>query len=274
MNIFTKFCKKTTFRLEMPLEPGTTVSLSQLHEKLNLSQSSLPSSLSGLPSRLNFIGMVISYTEIKLVQWQKEIIFVITEGSVETLKISMWLNHENPIGLRFAEKEPIEGRLVYFKNVHITAFDYTDPSELQFYGTMNPPSPFMHTILVPVISGGACQRYIVQKEPFQVNTMVSMIPRTLIGKRSVSVYPLLSEDYVAVNKIIGLMVTFAECIVQKITFNQERNSFQQFVNLQTRESVSPSLDDSKRQKIFRRCRYWLTSYYQYADWYQRCRKNI
>ena len=264
---------KTIFEIEMPLESGTTVSLSQLHEKLNLSQSSLPSSLAGLPSRLNFIGMVISYTEIRLVQWQKEVIFVITEGSIETLKISMWLNHENPLGLRFAEKEPLEGRLVYFKNVHITAFDYTDPTELQFYGTMNPPNPFMHTILVPVISGGACQKFIMQKEPFQVNTLVSLIPRSLQGKRSVCIYPLLTEDYVAVTKIIGLMVTFAECVVQKINFIQERNSFQQFINLQTHQTATMSLDNTKKQKIYRRCKQWLTSYYQYADWYQRCSKK-
>ena len=255
----------------MSLSSGSTVGLQQLHAKLNLSQSSLPSSLSGLPTRLNFIGMVISYAEIQMVPWQKEVIFIITEGSVETLKISMWLNHDNPIGLRFAEREPIEGRLVYFKNVQITSFDYTNPNELQFYGTMNPPTPFMHTILVPVISGGAYQRFIMQKEPFNVNTLISLIPHSVEGKRSVTTYPLLSEDYAAVTRVIGLLLTLAECIVQKITFNPERNSFQQFINLQNSadDSYSMGFGTPKRKKLFRRCKYWLTSCYQYRDWYHR-----
>ena len=254
----------------MQLEPGTTVSLEQLHKKLNLSQSSLPSSLTGLPARLNFLGMVISYAEIQMVPWQKEIIFLLSEGSIETLKISMWLNHENPTGLKFAEEESIEGRLVYFKNVHITAFDYTNPNELQFYGTMNPPTPFMHTILVPVISGGAYQRYIKQNEPFQVNTLVSMIPRPLKGKRSVSLYPLLKEDQDAVSRVIGLLLTLSECLVQKITFNPERNSFQQFINLQNScLSASSTQNSTKNLKLKRRCQYWLTSFHQYADWYRR-----
>ena len=253
----------------MHLDPGTTVGLGQLHKKLDLSQSSLPSSLTGLPTRLNFFGMVISYAEIQLVPWQKEIIFVITEGSVETLKISMWLNHENPTGLRFDDKEPIEGRMVYFKNVHITSFDYTNPNELQFYGTMNPPTPFMHTILVPVISGGAYQRYKVHAEPFRVNTLVSMIPKTIAGKRSVSVYPVLPEDKSATSRVIGMLLTLSECLVQKITFVPERNSFQQFINLQN------SCSSPKNQKIRRRCRHWLTSYYQNADLSQRlCKKKL
>ena len=109
----------------MRLKNGSTITLQKLHEKLHLSQSSLPSSLTGLPDRLNFIGMVIYYAEIQMVSWQKEVIFIITQGSVESLKISMWLNHDNPLGLRFAEREPILGRMVYFKNVRITSFDYS-----------------------------------------------------------------------------------------------------------------------------------------------------
>ena len=251
----------------MRLKNGTTVNLQKLHEKLHLSQSSLPSSLTGLPERLNFIGMVISYAEVQMVAWQKEVIFVISQGSIESLKISMWLNHENPIGLRFAENEPILGRMVYFKNVRITSFDFTCAKELQFYGEMNPPSPSMHTILVPVISGGLYMQYIKRKRPFKINDMVSLIPKQLFGKRSTSFYPLLPDDYEATNEILGLLVTFAECMVKNIHFNPAINPFQNFVNSQLALVNSTTQMDSQRVK--RRCQYWLASYYQHAEWFSK-----
>ena len=245
------------------LRPGTTICLQKLHEKLHLSQSSLPSSLTGLPDRLNFVGMVMYYAEIQLVSWQKEIIFVISQGSIESLKISMWLNHKNPLGLRFAEREPIIGRMVYFKNVKITSFDFTCADELQFYGEMNPPSPTFHTILVPVISGGSFVKYKAQHCPFKVNDLISLIPKQLIGKRSTLFYPLLPEDYEALDAVIGLLFTFAECIVKNITFRPVLNPFQAFVNSQLAQINSQTQSDGR--KIRRRCQHWLASYYQQSE---------
>ena len=175
-----------------PISCGSSVTLSQLHQKLNLSQSSLPSSLSGLPSRLNFIGVITSYAEISLVAWQKEVLFTIIDSSgVETLKISMWLNHENPIGLRFVHLEDIIGRVAFFKNVCIKSFDYTDPTNLQFYGEMNPPSVSMHTIILPVLSGEAYVRFIKVGTPFRVDSSFSLIPKILQKKHVAFQFPLL-----------------------------------------------------------------------------------
>lgn len=256
----------------MQLQPGTTVSLQSLHEKLHLSQSSLPSSLSGLPDRLNFIGMVIYYAEIQLVSWQKEVIFIITQGSIESLKISMWLNHENPVGLRFAEREPILGRLVYFKNVRISSFDFTCANELQFYGEMNPPTPFMHTILVPVVSGGVYVKYKKRRTPFLVNDLISLIPKPLVGKRSTTIYPLLSEDYKAMDEIMGLLVTFAECLVQNIYFSPPKNPFQTFMN--SLNDLQKIDTQNEGAKIRRRCRRWLLSYQQTLEWFAKQQQRL
>ena len=251
----------------MRLRNGVTITLQKLHDKLHLSQSSLPSSLTGLPDRLNFIGMVIYYAEIQMVAWQKEVIFIITQGSVESLKISMWLSHENPLGLRFAEREPILGRMVYFKNVRITSFDYTCAEELQFYGEMNPPKKSLHTILVPVISGGLYMKYKKRKLPFKVNDMISLIPKQLLGKRSTSFYPLLPEDFEATDQVLGILVTFAECMVKNISFTPAINPFQSFVNSQLQLINSTTQADS--QQIKKRCQYWLTSYYQHVEWFSK-----
>ena len=160
----------------MKFTAGEVVLLKDLHEKLNLSQSSLPTSLGSLPARLNFIGLLISYEELQLVSWQKEVIMTITDGGIETLKISMWLNHDNPVGIRFGNKEEILGRIIYLKNVCIKSFDFTNPKELQFYGEMNPPRPDLHTILFPIISGSSFAHFETSGRPFQVNAEISVIP--------------------------------------------------------------------------------------------------
>ena len=252
---------------------GDTVTLRDLHKKLNLSQSSLPTSVGNLPERLHFAGLLISYDEIQLVSWKKEIIFTITDGDIETLKISMWLNNENPVGFRFNHRDELLGHLIFAKNVQIKSFDFTDPTDLQFYGEMNPPEPSMHTILFPIISGGSFAHYENSQRPFNVNDVMSIIPRRLAGKRSVSTYPTIISPPDVTAKSLETVRIYVTCIAKDIQFGHPRNSLQKFINMQNSRPVfSQQPVDSKALSITtlrRRYRAWLLSYDQTKDWIRR-----
>ena len=249
---------------------GDTVLLRDLHKKLDLSQSSLPTSLFNLPSQLNFAGILISYEEIQMVGWQKEVLFTISDGGIETLKISMWLNEENPIGFRFGDQDELLGRYVFAKNVHIKSFDFTDPTELQFYGEMNPPQPSMHTILLPIMSGSSFAHYEHNQKPFAINEVMSVIPKVLEGKRAVSQYPTLISPAKVTAAALESVRVYVTCIAKDIQFGKPSNAFQRFINQQnSRPNFSERATKKSITTLRRRYRNWLTSYDQTRDWIAR-----
>ena len=258
----------------MKFSNGDTILLRDLHRKLNLSQSSLPTSIYNLPNRLSFAGIMISYEEVQMVSWQKEVIFTITDGGIETLKISMWLNQENPIGFRFGSKDEILGRYIYVKNVSIKSFDYTEPTELQFYGEMNPPCPTMHTVLFPIMSGSSFAHYENSQRSFAINDEMSIIPKRLKGKRAVSYYPtsiLPSETTAASLESVRIYIT---CVAKDIHFGNPKNALQKFINQQNSRPVfSKSNGQMSITTLRRRYRNWLISYDQTKDWIMRTSKN-
>ena len=259
----------------MKFTAGDVVLLKDLHKKLNLSQSSLPTSLGSLPTRLNFIGLLISYEEIQMVSWQKEVIMVLTDGGIETLKISMWLNHDNPLGIRFTQKDEILGRIIYLKNVCIKSFDFTSSTELQFYGEMNPPRPEMHTILFPIISGSSFAHFETTGRPFQVNAEMSLIPKQLMGKRAVCLFPLLPCDHAALKQSIETMRIYVTCVAKNIQFGTAINALQEFINIQNSKPAFGEVPLNSTQmtitKLRRRFKNWLLSYEQTIDWLRRTR---
>ena len=248
------------------ITPCSTVTLEMVKAQLEHSQSSIPSSLDHLPSRLNFVGIITSYAEIQLVPWKKEVLMTIIDGSQPcSLKISMWVDHDNPIGIR--SNTNIIGRFAYFKNVHLTSFDFTSPTELQFYGEMNPPNPFMHTILFPVISGGSYARYFHYQKPFVVDQIASLIPKTLLSKKAVTFFPLLSEDHQIMHKILPVYFRYVCCISKRISFGLELNPFQSFINSQQRLLQEPVLTHERPRRYKHNS--WLTSYGQTIQWLSR-----
>ena len=208
----------------------TCVSLRDLHDKLNLSQSSLPSCLQKLPSRLNLYGIIISYEEIQLVQWKKEVIITINDGGIETLKFSMWLCHENPTGIRFESSAELLGRVIFVKNVQILSFDYTRPNELQFYGEMNPSSPNMHVILFPVISGGSFYKFKTQRTPFVINELMSVIPKHLQKKRAFQTLPNFTDEIGCLEHTLDNLYTYHQCLTNSVRFGKAKDPFQTFIN--------------------------------------------
>ena len=238
---------------------NTTVGLEQLHEKLNLTQSSLQSALSGLPNTVNVTGMVIEYKEVQLVQWKKEVIIKITEGSLETLTLSMWLSHENPRGIQINTAEDILGRIIHARHVQVQSFDFSDPSELNFYGEIRPSAINMHVILVPIISGAAYVRFTMNEKQLNINDQMSIIPLRLKNKVAMCKYPIFKEDFQVLIKVIGTVSTLHHCIFNKIRFNQCRNKFQAFINQQIKKAELQSA-------LYRRSKYWVTSYEQQKEW--------
>ena len=245
---------------------NSTIGLGQLHAKLDLTQSSLPSALNGLPSAVNFTGMIIEYKEVQLVKWKKEIIFKITEGGIETLTVSMWLSHENPRGLQISCAEDILGRIVHVRHVQVQSFDFTNPCELNFYGEIRPSAINMHVILVPIISGAAYVRYTMNKKQLMINDQISIIPKKLVAKAAMTKYPIFTEDYRVLSSAIGTISTLHHCIYNGIRFNQCRNQFQVFINQQIKKANSQSA-------LFRRSKYWVTSYEQQREWEQKCKEK-
>ena len=242
------------------LQRKQSCSLTQIHHQLNLSQSSLASSLDHLPNMLNFTGIVTDYRELQLVQWQKEVLITISEGDIETLQVSMWLNHENPVGLRIRNKYDLIGQLVHLRNVHVTSFDYTNPANLQFYGEMRPEKPEHHTILVLVTSGASLVRFRTHSTPFRVNNIISLVPKVIADKRSCKFYPLLPEDHHLMKQISGIIYTFQHCISLSIKFTPPRNPFQAFINEML--ALETSILQSKIYYSHR----WIRSYLQQAEW--------
>ena len=257
----------------MNLKPGEIVPLRDLHRKLNLSQSSLPTSLDSVPKRLHFFGLLISYEELQMVGWKKEVLLVLTEGGVETLKISMWLDHQNPLGIRHVHKEEILGKMILVKNVCIKSFDYTDSTDLQFYGEMNPPDKAMHTILFPIVTGSTFAHFEMSNRPFTINESISMIPKILQNKTAVSEFPTFADNHQAIKKILETMRIYITCIAKDIQFGSPRNSMQKFINSQNSrpafQSDNSILPIKTITRLRRRSRAWLLSYAQTIDWIRR-----
>ena len=256
----------TKLQLEkMPIKSHETCTLREIHTSLHLCPNSLPTALSELPRRLNFTGILIAYEELQLVGWKKEVLMTISEGGLETLKMSMWLCHENPRGLKFDSLSEILGRLIHVKHVRIQSFDFTDGKELQFYGEIEPCDPTMHVILTPVVSGGAFVRFKYHAKPYPVNDSISLIPKKLQSKHSVSFYPLLPSDVAVMKQVQGNTFTYHMCLVKHITFTPPRNAFQRFIN----HLLSEEYDCNQRKRLLRISSRWLRSYEQQSDWEQR-----
>lgn len=249
----------------MPITSHETCTLKEIHQSLHLSPDSLPTALDSLPSRLNFTGVLIAYEELQLVGWKKEVLMTLSEGGIETLKVSMWLCHENPRGLQFSNLGEILGRILHIKHVHVQSFDYTGGEELQFYGEISPFDPRMHVILTPVVSGGAFVRFKYHSKPYPVNDSISLIPKRLQSKHSVSYYPLLPRDVIVMEQIQGNTYTYHMCLVNQITFNPARNPFQRFIN----HIQSDAFDCIFRRRMLRVSARWLRSYEQQSEWEQR-----
>ena len=249
------------------LETKTSYSLCRLHSSLNLSQSSLASSISHLPDHLSFTGMIIEYEELQLVGWKKEILITISEGCIETLKVSMWVNHENPIGLRYRTKKDVYGQMIHLQDVQIRSFDYTNPRELQFYGEIRPTEPSQHTLLVLIASGISCSNFKHLQTPFKVHDVMSVIPSDSATSPTSGSYPTSARDLKLMQKIYGLVATFHYCISKKITFTEERNPFQRFINLILQ--YDPDQSDYRRRASER----WIRSFEQQEEWFARRAKR-
>ena len=244
------------------IDKNEICSLKRIHEELHLAPDSLPTAIDKLPKLMNFTGMLIDYQELQLVGWKREVILTLTEGGIETLKISMWLSHENPIGLKFGDIHDILGRIIHVRHVRLQAFDFTNETELQFYGELKPPEPALHTILVPVVSGGAFVRFQYQGKPYMINDAISMIPKRLQGKNSVAFYPILLPDKKHMERVQGISRTYHTCLSNNITFTPAVNQFQKFIN----RIFAEDFDQFKRRRLLRISNRWLRSYQQQLDW--------
>ena len=244
----------------MRLESNNCYSLCKLHKQLNLSQSSLPTAIDHLPSRLNFTGVVIDYQELQLVGWKKEILITLSEGCIETIKLSMWLTHENPIGLKIQTRDDMIGQIVHVRHVHVTSFDFTAAHELQFYGEIRPNHPGLHTIYVLVSSGGASARFEYRKQPFLINSLTSLIPKQLQEKRISTYYPLLPDDEMVITRVSNIAKTFHYCLAKNITFPTAANPFQLFL------THFHLRDDHHYRRMLRNSKRWVLSYEQQRDW--------
>ena len=242
------------------MQRNETYSLCQLHTKLNLSQSSLASSISNLPNALGFMGIIIDYEELQFVQWKKEVLLTISEGCIETLKVSMWLNHENPIGLRYQTKKDVLGQFIHIKHVHITSFDFTNPSELQFYGEIRPEKSSDHQLMIIIVSGASYLQYMETGKPFRVHPVMSLLPQHLTDQES-QLFPLQSFDKILMTKLCGMVSTYHHCISKTIHFSPAKNPFQLFINrmLENQKLRQIRISASTR---------WVTSYNQQRDWYR------
>ena len=232
----------------------------QLHKQLNLSQSSLASSICNLPDQMNFTGIVTHYEELQLVEWQKEVLITITEGCIETLRVSMWLNQDNPIGLQINSPSEIIGKLIHIKNVHITGFDYSQSTELQFSGEVQINSLKRSIILVMVASGGSLARFVHRGKPLAINYLISSIPRVLQTKNSTMQYPLLPEDLLVIPKPLLSLKTYHYCISNHITFGKPLNPFQEFINIMQMQ------DTEELSKLRRYSQRWVRSFEQQNEW--------
>ena len=237
-------------------------SLKKIHEELHICPDSLPTALDKLPKALHFTGILIGYEELQLVGWKREVLITLSEGGIETLKVSMWLSHENPIGLRYNDIYDILGRTVHIRHVQLQAFDFTQTTELQFYGEIKPPEPSMHTILVPVVSGGAFIRFNYHEKPYPINDSISMIPKRLQEKRAVTFYPILQPDILHMKRFQGLVRTYHTCLCNDITFTPCVNPFQRFIN----HVLSKDFEAMKKRRLVRISQRWLRSYHQQLDW--------
>ena len=242
------------------LENKKSYSLCDLHSKLNLSQSSLASSIEHLPEYLNFTGMIIHYEELQLVGWKKEVLITLSEGCIETLKVSMWLNHSNPVGLRFRSKHDLIGQMLHLQDVNITGFDFTSQNELQFYGEIRPSDPTAHLLMILVSSGASYSRFHHNKTPFKVHTLMSIIPKCMANEPSTQFYPTNSTDKRLMSKMYGLLNTFHHCIAKNITFSEVKNPFQRFIN-----SILQN-DSTNSGFHIRTSRRWLRSKEQQDTW--------
>ena len=246
---------------------NSTVSLTQLHSKLDLTQSSLQSALNDLPNAVNVTGMVIEYKEVQLVKWKKEVIIKITEGNLETLTMSMWLSHENPRGLLINSADDILGRIVHVRHVQVQSFDFTNSDELNFYGEIRPSTVNMHVILVPIISGAAFVRFTMNKKQLTINDQISVIPKKLIAKAAMCKYPIFAEDFRVLHDVIGTISTLHHCIFNRIQFMECKNRFQAFINQQIKKAETQSA-------LYRRSKYWVTSYEQQKEWELKRREKM
>ena len=204
--------------------------------------------------------MIIHYEELQLVGWKKEVLITISEGCIETLKVSMWLCHENPIGLRFNTKKDVIGQLVHLKHVRILSFDYTSHAELQFYGEIRPSTPQEHILLILIASGSNYSRFKRQNIPFPVHEVMSVKPS---DNQTCNLYPCDSTDVLLMQKLSGILFTFHHCISKNITFSEERNPFQQFINHYLQQE--PSLHWYRRRSSAR----WIRSYEQQEDYFNK-----
>ena len=259
-----KIIHKIHYRLEnmTVINKNEVCTLRRIHKELHLCPDSLPTALDKLPRSLHFTGILIDYEELQLVGWKREVLITLSEGGIETLKVSMWLSHENPKGLRFNDIYEILGRVVHVKHVRLQSFDFTQKTELQFYGEIKPPEPSMHTILVPVVSGGAFVRFQFQGKPYPVNDTISLIPKRLQDKRATSLYPILPSDTEHMLRFQGVSRTYHTCLSNKITFNPCVNPFQNFINRLQSEELEPV----KRRRLVRISDRWVRSYHQQLDW--------
>lgn len=244
----------------MKLERNCNYSLCQIHKQLNLSSSSLPTAIDELPAPMSFTGLIIDYEELQFVGWQKEVLITLSEGCIETIRLSMWLNHENPVGFRPRTKYDLIGQLVHVKHVVITSFDFTDPQELQFYGEIRPGSPDLHTLLILVGSGGSCARYERRQIPLAVNTIVSIIPAFLTGKNSVGQYPIFPQEHYTFKHVLQTVKIYRYCLSRDITFSNPCNQLQQFIN-----RISQNYD-SFLGRLRRESHRWVLSYEQQCEW--------
>lgn len=249
------------------MERDKTYSLCQIHTRLHLSQSSLASSIDHLPISLSFVGLIIGYEELQLVPWKKEVILTISEGCIETLRVSMWVDHENPVGLRYQTKKEVIGQFVHLHNVHIRSFDFTSSKELQFYGEIRPDDPRNHAITILIVSGASYVKYIRERQPFRLHQVMSVIPKS--KNLAKELFPLQYSDIRLMDKICGVVSTYHHCIAKQITFVNEKNPFQKFINQQLQ------CEEDIRGYRKRASSLWVTSYNQQNDWYSRraCRNR-
>ena len=251
----------------MRLQRNSCYSLCQIHKKLDLSQSSLASSIDNLPDQLNFTGIVTQYEELQFVGWQKEVILTLSEGCIETLRVTMWLNHQNPVGLTVNSQTDIVGKLVHLKHVRVTGFDFSDQKELQFYGRILPCTFSRSIILVLVASGGSAARFFHRQTPIAVNGFISSVPKALQFKNSTSYYPLLPDDQLTLSKPLSSLKTFHYCVSNEITFAEPRNPFQVFINM----SQMQDLPHFARKRHY--SQRWVRSYEQQSEWEMKAAKR-
>lgn len=215
----------------MQLKRNTSYSLCHLHKKLNLSQSSLSNSITNLPDQMNFTGIVTHYEELQFVGWQKEVLLTLSEGCIETLRVSMWLNHENPVGLQVKSSSDVVGKIIHIRHVRITGFDYSSSAELQFYGEVQIGLLQRSLMLILVASGGSLARQIHRKKPVAVNNLISSIPKRLQYKNSTMQFPMMPDDHLTLQKPFMSLKTYHYCISNCITFSKAVNPFQDFINV-------------------------------------------